>query len=59
MNKNKKMQLVQTAEEIFSTEVLEARDLAILYEITGYQADNPPDDTEFWANYANYKVLAA
>ena len=50
---------MQTTKDIFSTEELEARDLAILYEITGYQGDSPPDDSEFWVHYANFKVLAA
>ena len=50
---------METIQDCFVSEELEARDLAILYEITGYQGDNPPDDTEFWANYANYKVLGA
>ena len=29
-------------------------DLAILYEITGYQADKP-EDQNFWINYESYK----
>ena len=34
-------------------------DLCILYEVTGYQGDNPANDEDFWANYADYKVLGA
>ena len=57
--KNKKLQLMESIQDSFVNEELEARDLAILYEITGYQGDNPPDDADFWANYANYKVPGA
>ena len=57
LNFNKKLELMQIVQDCFDgSEVLEPRDLAILYEITGYQGENPPDDSEFWANYANYKV---
>ena len=59
LSDNKKLQLKETIEGCFADEELEARDLAILYEVTGYQGDNPPDDAEFWANYANYKVPGA
>ena len=34
-------------------------DLAILYEVTGYQADSPLDDADFWADYANFKDQAS
>ena len=50
---------MESIQDSFVNEELEARDLAILYEITGYQGDNPPDDADFWANYANYKVPGA
>jgi len=33
-------------------------DLAILYEVTGFQGDNL-SDPDFWANYSNFKDLAA
>ena len=33
---NKKMQLMEEVEEYFESEELDARNLAILYEITGY-----------------------
>ena len=59
MTMNKKLQLMETIQDCFVNEELEARDLAILYEITGYQGENPHDDAEFWANYANYKVPGA
>ena len=32
-----------------------AMDLAILYEVTGYQGENPESDPNFWNNYANFK----
>ena len=44
---------MERTKSCFVDEELEARDLAILYEMTGYQGDNPPDDAKFWANYAN------
>ena len=55
---NKKFQLMETVLEFFDSED-NPKDLAILYEITGYQGDNPVGDEEFWPNYANYKVLGA
>lgn len=39
-------------------EALDRCDLAILYEITGFQDESPAGDEEFWVNYANYKTLA-
>ena len=55
---NKKFLLIENVRELFDSET-NSKDLAILYEITGYQGDNPVGDDEFWANYANYKVLGA
>ena len=52
----KKLTLAQKIEDRFNPED-SSKDLAILYEITGFQGDVPPDDTEFWADYATYKVL--
>ena len=57
---NKKMQLIEAVQDCFGENEedleLEAKeDLAILYEITGFQGDNPTNDADFWANYANYK----
>ena len=55
-------QLLQVKQEILLHSVQEQfgqesdpLDLAILYEITGFQGDSPEDDQDFWENYANYK----
>ena len=34
------------------------KDLAILYEITGFQGE-VPEDGNFWSNYGNFKVIGA
>ncbi len=33
----------------------QALDLAILFEVTGFQGESPDGDDEFWINYASYK----
>ena len=55
---NRKEMLVQTVSEHFDSEINQ-NDLAILYEITGYQGENPPNEYDFWSNYANFKILGA
>ena len=50
------MALCEKVQEAFDPEQ-NTKDLAILYELTGFQGDLPPDDQEFWAEYATYKVL--
>ena len=50
------MALAQKVQEAFHPEE-NIKDLAILYELTGFQGDMPQDDQEFWADYASYKVL--
>ena len=54
--KYKRLELISTVNERFNADE-SSQDLAILYEITGYQGENPPDDPDFWSNYANYKVV--
>ena len=49
------LNLMETVEDI--SFVQEPADLAILYEITGFQADNV-SDYQFWANYESYKLSA-
>ena len=52
----KRLNLISTVNERFNADE-SSQDLAILYEITGFQGENPPDDPDFWSNYANYKVI--
>ena len=56
MLESKKQALIENVEQQFDAkESLE--DLAILYEITGFQGQIPDDlkDADFWENYANFK----
>ena len=56
--RNKKLNLTETVKEFFdSGENLE--DLAILYEVTGYQGDALQTNLDFWSNYSNFKTLGA
>ena len=50
---------METVQNLFDDEMLEASDLAILYEVTGYQAVYSVNSTDFWENYTNSKDLAA
>ena len=55
---SKKLELIDKVNQRFNPKE-NLKDLAILYEITGYQDDGPLDDVDFWSNYGNYKVLGA
>lgn len=46
------LNLIETVREITFNE--DAPNLAILYEVTGFQGEKEGDD-EFWANYESYK----
>ena len=48
------MQLLKEISEIFSTQD-NAADLAILYEVTSYQAAN--DEDQFWEGYKDFGEL--
>ena len=55
IQKSKKLALIETVKDRFDTEQ-NLQDLAILYEVTGFQGEIPEDKEEdFWANYANFK----
>lgn len=54
----KKLALIEQVNEKFDAQE-NLNDLAILYEITGFQDELPADDIDFWSNYANFKVLGA
>ena len=55
---NKNLDLIEKVNQKFNSQE-NLKDLAILYEITGYQDMGPPDDEDFWSNYDNFKVLGA
>ena len=55
---SKKLELIEKVNERFNAQE-NLKDLAILYEITGYQDNGPLDDDDFWSNYGNFKVLGA
>ena len=51
----KKLALIESVQEQFDVD-RSLEDLAILYEITGFQAQIHDDlNGDFWANYANFK----
>ena len=54
---SKKLALIDQVNERFNAQE-NLKDLAILYEITGFQ-DEVPDDGDFWSNYGNFKVIGA
>ena len=55
MLESKKLTLIENVQERFDAE-RSLEDLAILYEITGFQGQIPGDfNADFWANYADFK----
>ena len=55
---SKKLTLIEKVNERFDAQE-NFNDLAILYEITGYQESGQTVNADFWSNYANLKVLGA
>ena len=54
---SKKLALIDQVNERFDAQD-NLKDLAILYEITGFQGE-VPEDGDFWSNYGNFKVIGA
>ena len=51
----KRQKLIKKVQENFDSEE-NMHDLAILYEITGYQGEAPASQEDFWAYYTDLKV---
>ena len=55
MLETKKLTLIESVQQQFDVD-RSLEDLAILYEITGFQAQISQDlNEDFWANYAHFK----
>ena len=59
MIEKRRADLITKCQEKFDA-MENSNDLAILYEITGFQGDYASDKADFWSNYSHQKkVLAA